>query len=448
MKRKFIVAIFAFAIFIPSIYSSAQEHEESDSISCGKNYSLYSLSYKKRMYDYALEPWRYMFVNCPDVTVSIYSDGVGLYNHYIKKETDETKKQALIDTVMMIYDQRIKYFGDHPKYPTGWIKGRKGLDIVRYRRNQPEALLEAMVCFETSYDQMKVKMEPLVALNWLQCANALSKSNKLSNEQLLAIYFDVDGVVEYHLEKETRPNKKEMLAKLSKACVDIMSKSDFISCEQLVKEIELKYEQVKNDPKALGNLLSLMINLECTDNDLYALVSERNYELNPNADAAYFLAKFFIKEQKLDKAVGYYSKALEMEKDDAKKSKYNFELALIMFSHYKNGPKAREYAFESLKYNSSWGKPHILIGNIYALESKKYGSSEFENKTVYWVALDRFKKAIAVDPECMQEAEKQIALYSQYIPDKESGFFHGLEEGSKYKVGSWINEETVVRYRQ
>jgi hypothetical protein len=56
-------------------------------------------------------------------------------------------------------------------------------------------------------------------------------------------------------------------------------------------------------------------------------------------------------------------------------------------------------------------------------------------------------KAKSVDPECGIEADKQIALYSQYIPDKETGFFHGIEEGAIYKVGSWINEETTVRYR-
>ncbi|MCU4175927.1 tetratricopeptide repeat protein [Carboxylicivirga sp. N1Y90] len=447
MKRNLIIAIIAIVMMVPSFKSLAQDQGESDSITCGKNYSLYSLSYKKRMYEYAIEPWRNMFFNCPDVTVSVYSDGVGLYNHFIKKEQDQLRKEALIDTVMMIYDQRIKYFGDHPKYPEGWIYGRKALEIVKHRRNKPEALVEAMDCFQKSYEQRNAKMEPLVALNWLQCANALSKSNKVSNEELLAIYFDVDGVVEYHLNNEKRPEKKKMLAKLSKACVDIMSKSDLNSCDQLVAGLELKYLQAKDDAKALENLLSLMNNLECTDNELYALVSERNYELNPNASAAYYLAKYFIKKQQIDKAVEYYAKALEMEEDDLNKSKYNFELALIMFSHYKNGPKARDYAFASLKHNSSWGKPHILIGNIYAVESKKYGANEFEHKTVYWAALDRFKKAKAVDPECMQEAEKQIALYSQYIPDKETGFFHGLEEGSTYTIGSWINEETVVRYR-
>lgn len=438
--------VMSFVLSSSNSYSQNNSAAE-DSVECLKNFSLYSLSYKKKMYDYAIPAWRDMFMNCPDVTVRIYSDGVGLFEHYIALEKDKVKKEAMVDTIMMIYDQRMKYFGDHPKYPEGWIYGRKAVDLVRYRRNNTDALIEAMSYFKKSYELRQLKVEPLVALNWLQTSHALKKKDQIQADEMLDIYIKVDEVISHYWAKEKSEAKKKVLAKISKTCGDILAESGFSDCEQLEASLSPRYEMVKNDQEALGRLLHLMNKLECTDNTLFALASEQNYSLDPNASAAYFLAKYYIKKDEFDKAITFYNNAIELEGDSEKKAKYYYELAIITFSHLKNGPKAREYANRAINLENDWGKPHILIGNIYANESKKYGKSDFEHLTVYWVAIDRYKKAKNIDPECSLEADKQIALYSKYLPDKETGFFHGIEEGAKYKVGSWINEETTVRYR-
>jgi len=447
MMRKLIVVLVLIGLIQSTGLSAQNTRSEEDSIECLKNYSLYSLSFKKKMYDYAMPAWRDMFNHCPDVTISIYSDGVALYKHYIDKEKDPARKLAYVDSMMMVYDQRIQYFGTHPKYPEGWILGRKAVDLVKYRRNNLDALTEAQAYFEKSYSLQTMDIEPLVALNWLQTTNALAKKEKISADEVLDVYIKVDEVIADQLLKETDESKKGLLAKVSQACGEILTESGFSDCNLLVTNLDSRYEAIKEDQGAVNRLLELMNDLDCTDNELFAKASEQNYKLNPNASAAYFLAKFFIKKDNMDRAVEYYQKAIELDDNEELKAKYYYELALITFSYYKNGPKAREYAYDALEYNHDWGKPHILIGNIYAMESKNYGSNEFEHKTVYWVALDRYKKAKSVDPDCLQEAEKQIALYSQYLPDKETGFFHGIQEGSKYKVGSWINEETTVRYR-
>ena len=55
-----------------------------DSIACLKHYSIYVLNLKKKMYDYTVESWNYMFKNCPGAGVRIYADGLKLYDHYYK----------------------------------------------------------------------------------------------------------------------------------------------------------------------------------------------------------------------------------------------------------------------------------------------------------------------------------------------------------------------------
>ncbi|TRX70293.1 lipopolysaccharide assembly protein LapB [Carboxylicivirga sp. M1479] len=447
MKRKSLVLMLLLGIMASNSYVGAQESNAMDSVECLKNYSLYKEALKKKMYDYSIDAWRLMFEQCPDVTIRLYADGVNIYKHYIKIEQDKATKQALVDTLLMIYDQRIQYFGSHPKYPEGWVLGRKGLDIVTYRRNNKESLKEAISYFEHSYQQLNVKMEPMVAVNWLQATNALVNSGDVEPNELLNVYMNVDEVLASHMSRQTNPKRIAMLNKASGTCVEIVTKRGFDDCVALEEVLHAKFESVKDNKDGLERLITLLDAFDCVDGELYAMAVEQNYDLKPTADAAYLLAKFFIKNNQFDKAKEYYLKSISLASDSGLQAKCFYELAVVTFSHYKDSPEARKYAQNALSRKDGWGKPHILIGNIYAQESAKYGDSDFEHQSVYWVAIDRYQKAKAIDPECVKEAEKQINLYSQYLPDRETGFFHGIEEGANYTVGSWINEKTVVRYR-
>lgn len=447
MKRFFIVAFITLGIVFNTGVNAQGSKTDNDSIECLKNYSLYSLSLKKKMYDYALPPWREMFFNCPDITISIYSDGVTLYKHYIKQEKNPAKIDAYVDSIMMVYDQRIKYYGNHPKYPEGWILGRKAIDLVKYRRGDVESLLEAYGDFERSYELQNLEIEPLVAINWLQTAHALSDAKKISQDEVLDVYFSVDEIISYQLANETDDSRIALLNKLRVSCNDIITKTGLNDCDKLVANLSQRYDVVKDDQAALEGMLKLMNDLECTDNDLFAKITEQNYNLNPSASAAYYLAKVFVRNQQMDKAIEYYNKAIVLEDDKEALAKYYYELAVVVFSYNKDGLQARKYAEKAIENLPTWGKPQILIGNIYAYESKNYGANEFEQQAVYWVALDRYQKAKKIDPDCTEEANRQIEIYSKYIPNKETGFFYGISEGSKYTVGDWINEETTVRYR-
>jgi len=83
------------------------------------------------------------------------------------------------------------------------------------------------------------------------------------------------------------------------------------------------------------------------------------------------------------------------------------------------------------------------LGNIYISGAKSCGSN-FDNSTVYWVAVDAFKKALS-DEETKDRASKSINTYSKYFPSTETCFFNGLETGKLHTVGCWINKATAVR---
>ena len=96
---------------------------------------------------------------------------------------------------------------------------------------------------------------------------------------------------------------------------------------------------------------------------------------------------------------------------------------------------------------SNWGKPVILIGDIYAAASKDCGSNIFEQGMVFSAAIDKFIQAKNIDSSLADAANKKIATYSKYLPSNEDAFFSGATEGSAYQVGCWINESTKVRLK-
>ena len=112
--------------------------------------------------------------------------------------------------------------------------------------------------------------------------------------------------------------------------------------------------------------------------------------------------------------------------------------------------QTRSEARKAIALRSDWGAPYILIGKTYAASASSIGSTEFEHKTVYWAAVDQFRKAKSVtsDEKEVAEANEHIVLYSQYFPNTEEIFFQGLKVGDSYSVGGWINAQTTVRAKK
>jgi tetratricopeptide (TPR) repeat protein len=155
----------------------------------------------------------------------------------------------------------------------------------------------------------------------------------------------------------------------------------------------------------------------------------------------------FIKKKQFSKSKEYLQKSIDLEEDAEIKADLYFKLASINFMNLKL-TSARKNARAAIKNMPNWGQPYILIGKCYAASSKTFPGKAYEKQAVYWVAVDKFKKAKSVDPECAVDANKWIKTYSKYFPRKEEAFMQGLKEGESYKVGGWINETTKIRLNE
>ena len=83
-----------------------------DSVRCLRNSSLYREYARQKDFVMALPYWKITFNECPKASKNIYLDGVKIFKYKLGKNENPDHKSVLLDSLMLIYDQRIKYFGE------------------------------------------------------------------------------------------------------------------------------------------------------------------------------------------------------------------------------------------------------------------------------------------------------------------------------------------------
>jgi tetratricopeptide (TPR) repeat protein len=446
MKRKFLTAIVVLVSVLFATNSQAQEDIPkygNDSVQCVRNLSLYKEFEKQNSYQDAFKPWRYCFMNCPKSTKNLYLDGVKIIGYYIKKASDEETASMYLDTLMMVYEQRIKYYGQE-----GFVWGRMGVDILRYKK---EDVAKAYSFLRKSVEAQEKKTEDAVSVTFMQSSAFMFKSGELTKEQVIEDFTMVLDAVEARIKYyEAKGNTKKVeKSQTAKESVEVFfMESGAADCEVLIPFFEPKFNKAPGDLDLLKKITRFLDKGDCTDSDLFLLAAKQLYKLEPSAESAYFIAKLEIKNENFEESAKFYLLAIELQTDDIEKAKYYYELGLITYSQLGEYSKARQYAYKALELDKTSGKPYILIGNIYAAAAKGCGENAFEVSAVYWAAVDKFKKAKAVDETLVEDANKLISTWSQYFPNTEDAFMYGYTEGMDYTVECWINEKTKVRIKK
>jgi tetratricopeptide (TPR) repeat protein len=424
---------------------TSQELVKANDTEFMSQFTLYDQFYKQKDYKSALPHWKKIYKKYPKSSINIYYHGVNMYEAKIEAATDQATKDAYIDTLMSIYDRRIKYFEQK-----GFVLGRKATDFVKYKLSNPDisedarkdALKKAYADLDESIKLQGDESEAAVMVIYMQVTKSLFLLGELPKEDVVNNYGVLSKIVEDQLAKD--PNDEK--APVAKEEIDkAFQTSGAADCEALLAYYEPKFNEISSDVDALKKMLRALDRQDCTSSELFAAASEKLYELDPSAEAAFNMARLFVKRDEVAKAKEYYKTAIAAETDKELLAKYYYELALFTFAKEHAYSTARDYARKSLENDPNSGRTLILIGDIYAQGAKTYGKDDFEHATVYWLAVDYYQKAKRVDPDIAATANEKINTYRVYFPDKETMFFQGLQNGQSYKLGSWINETTTVR---
>lgn len=401
-------------------------------IECATNLSIMSQYVKIKTYEYAYESWRTCFFNCPQASKNIYIHGAKILKYRIGNAEDESIKNAFIDTLMILYDQRMEYFKQ-----SGFVYGIKGIDLLRFRSADIE---EAYGYLEKSVNLRKEKVDESVAVTFITATYKLFKNNKLGADIMIGNYI---LIMDYLNLKVQSGDKDPKLPQAIESIEKIFAESGAADCESLIAIFSEKLNEEPENIDLLKKITSLLSETGCEKSELYAKAAETLYKLEPSAESAAKLANLFAIRKEYSKANTYYIKAIEQGTDNEKIASNYYNMGKIAFQQ-KNYPASRKHCLSAIKLKSNYGEPYILIGSAYIAGSGSCGSN-FEKQAVYWVAVDKFIKAKTVDPSVKRIADEQINAYSKHFPNKELTFFNEKTNGDTYTVGCWINEKTIVR---
>ncbi len=416
-------------------YSQSEECEALEGLHSGELISTYREYFNHEQYDLGIDAWWMLFRDFPDISERLYVDGVAMYRHFIKEMPEGPCRKNKVDTMMLIYDQRMAYFGGE-----GNILGRKGNDLIRYRSDNTEQVQAAYGMLKKSLEIEGGKSRELVLLNYMVAGFRLNQTAVIGNSQVLADYFLVTGLLDQQEGSSSR--RKRTRASLD----EMIQKGDILSCEGLDLHFGPKFEQNSGDPGLLEKIIDAYIFAGCKQSALYSTASEKLYEIDPSSESAHQLAVLFIGRNDLEKAAWYLQMAVLDDKlPNETRAEWFYELSIVCFAN-EDHCEAIGYAREAKAYRNDYGKAYMALGDAFIACRKQLGD-DFQQHSAYWAAADMYQAAARVDPALAEESSQKLAICAAQYPSAEDIFFQDLQVGNSFLVGRCIQENTTVRSR-
>ncbi len=424
-----------------SLTASAQKGVETgtpfgrgdDSLRCLRNTSLYSTYYDNKDYNMAVQFWRPVFNECPGSSKNTYIKGEAMYKDFYRKSGNK----AYIDTLMMVLDQRTRYFNEAAAnnlrksialYELGGndpVLAKKSFDLIKeVVRTSPQSLDHT---YSTLYMAVAAKCFSLNVIESPEVISAYTEAMSAINPQIL-----------------NKPDDARYLN--ARKNIDAVFKSSGAAdCQSLENIFTLGVDANPADTAMLRKVSTLLSEAGCKDSELYFKVTTLLYDFGRTSASATQLAEMNMARKKYTEAEKYYSEAIGLETDPLTKSSLLTKLATLDLTS-DNKPAARDFAKTAYSLDNKNGNALFIIAESYA--GARIGES-FDNQTVYWVVVDYLIRARNTDPSLKEQADERIAIYSRLFPTKEEAFFRSLvDEGASYQVGGWVNETTTVRFRK
>ncbi len=432
-------------------------------------HSIYRQALKTEDMDIAFENWQIAYDIAPIADGKRdyhFIDGAGIYLAKFKAATDQAQKDEYKDKAIALYDAALacyeaggislKSCGDDKECYTrkmGYIQGRKAFDLfytynTSYSVTLP-ALEDAVAKGGNSTEYIvfdpyasivvhqfdKGTMDKVAARNVVESLNAIADHNIENNEKLGAYY---------------KQAKDAMNAKFATI------ESGIFDCDYFVNKLQPQYDASPNDIETIKFVYATLKRQNCPSSvplmkelegkwNKFVSVENAKIQATFEANNPGVAAKKAYDQGNFQEAISKYDEAVNAEPDPNKKASYLFSKASIQFRKLKKYNDARQTAREAAKMKPGWGRPFMLIGDMYASGARSCGDA-WNQRLAILAAIDKYAYAKSTDPSVADEANKRIRKYNASKPSLEDGFSRGIKAGQSVKVGCWIGESVKVRY--
>lgn len=412
--------------------------------------SLYMEFYKQGDYMSALPHWQVLYDKYPKSTSNIYIHGAKIFEYLLDNAKTDEERDKYLEQLMKGFDQRIKYFGGE-----GYVLGRKGITWIEYNRAEirktpweGDDLIRVTKIgheyLDKSVNLQKGETELPVFLMLMQTTRALFKLSAVPKETVVTNYEKCSNYLNEIINKSTDKEKIADAKEIQNYIESLFSTSGAADCEALVNIFTPQFAAKAGDIEFIKSMLRKLRQAKCDESELVENATLKLYELEPSAEAAFNMARGYLRKDNIEMAKKYYLQAIEQEKDPKLLASYYYERGLLLFRVESNYPEAREMARKAISLDPELCDAYMLIGDIYGQASRTFGGTNLEKQAIFWLAVDYYNKARKYD-DCAADAANKASDYRKYFPNKEDLFMEGLQAGQSYKVQGWINEATTVK---
>ena len=219
--RKITLALLAIGMAFIGTKASAQGKYGADSAECIKYLSYYVEYYKTKNYEEALPNWRKAYSVCPPTArENMLIQGSTLMQKEIAKAKDPALRQARIDTLLTLQDQRAA------TYPKSKVKAlnNKGLYIAQYIKDDNKFIYDELNKIISENQEQTL---PNIFLLDLNSAISLFKDDELTAEDVINTYQNAIAMFEKMEQNDDNARAKSDLEGL-------FIGSKVASCENLI----------------------------------------------------------------------------------------------------------------------------------------------------------------------------------------------------------------------
>lgn len=439
-------------VFIANLDLTAQE---SDSTNCAKYKTLYYQYLRQDMYRDAMNFWQMAYNYCggfEGAETKFFANGRIGYMKLMEAEKDSVKKLVLRDSVYWMHECLIK------KDPSPDWKGKYGSMLVT---DGDKRFGKIDTLFMQSVHVLKCESSPTYIRQYFKhlIVNKYNTAPADKKDEVRSFIIDeYMQLTDYCTcgAKAARTNgaglgaddpKKEKFedeAKKYESAQEFMDKyllQIIKDCETLNGIIETKLSTLPQNKEEKSVKVNAYINLlntkNCQASSAYSKLMDTLLTLDATAENYFTTGKYFLENDKQDKACEYLQKAVELEGTGANKDKYNYFLAVCQYTT-KNFKQAFRTAklVEGTEYK---GKALKICGDAIAATANGCGDTTFKRKANYWLANDYYRKAAAAGEDV------STGRFLDNAPTREEGFNEGVSEGATVYLECW-GESTTARY--
>lgn len=399
--------------------------------------ALYGDAMKQGNFRAAANPFRWMLINAPDWHTKLYIDGADIYDNLADKEKDPSTKQVLIDSMLLMYDLRVKYCGDEVN-----VVNRKAYAAYKYMINNKTKAPELLVFFDRVMEVSGSKIFDSNLVAYMQVVRANKIYNALADDKILERYDNIIAAIDSKVKKAQSENKSQDVEKLKgykTAIDDLLIGMVKVDCDFVKKNLEPKFKQNPNDITLAKRIFSFMLQGKCTDDPLWLEAGEAIHKVEKDYGLAKNLALRYLSVDNFVKAVPLFKEALELTKTPNEKSEMLIYLGSI---EAQNGSKssAREIFRQAIAVDGGNKEPFEKIGDLYmnSFSDCAKRSNFAEDRLVYIAAYDMYQRA--------GNSQKMTQAKSQF-PSTTEIFEQNWKEGDIKRVECWIGESVKLQTR-